>query len=53
MPKPKKGPRLGSGPAHQRLMLNGIAAQLLKLGNRGVGSIQVHVEVSEREGCAP
>jgi large subunit ribosomal protein L17 len=28
MPKPKKGPRLGSGPAHQRLMLNGIAAQL-------------------------
>jgi large subunit ribosomal protein L17 len=28
MPRPKKGPRLGSGPAHQRLMLNGIAAQL-------------------------
>ncbi len=28
MPKPKKGPRLGSGPAHQRLMLNGLAAQL-------------------------
>ena len=28
MPKPKKGPRLGSGPAHQKLMLNGIAAQL-------------------------
>ena len=28
MPTPKKGPRLGSGPAHQRLMLNGLAAQL-------------------------
>jgi large subunit ribosomal protein L17 len=28
MPKPKKGPRLGSGPAHQRLLLNGLAAQL-------------------------
>jgi len=28
MPKPTKGPRLGSGPAHQRLMLNGLAAQL-------------------------
>ncbi len=30
MPKPKKGPRLGSGPAHQRLMLNGLAAQLFE-----------------------
>ena len=28
MPRPKKGPRLGGGPAHQRLMLNGLAAQL-------------------------
>ncbi len=28
MPKPKKGPRLGSGPAHQRLLLNTLAAQL-------------------------
>jgi large subunit ribosomal protein L17 len=28
MPRPKKGPRLGSGPAHQRQMLNGLAAQL-------------------------
>ena len=28
MPTPKKGPRLGSGPAHQRLMLNGLAAKL-------------------------
>lgn len=28
MPKPKKGARLGSGPAHQRLLLNGLAAQL-------------------------
>jgi large subunit ribosomal protein L17 len=28
MPRPRKGPRLGSGPDHQRLMLNGLAAQL-------------------------
>ncbi len=28
MPKPTRGPRLGSGPAHQRLMLSGLAAQL-------------------------
>jgi large subunit ribosomal protein L17 len=28
MPRPKKGPRLGSGPDHQKLMLNGLAAQL-------------------------
>ncbi len=28
MPKPKKGARLGSGPAHQKLMLSTLAAQL-------------------------
>ena len=28
MPKPKKGPRLGSNPGHQRLLLSGLAAQL-------------------------
>ncbi|MGZ5290616.1 MAG: bL17 family ribosomal protein, partial [Actinomycetota bacterium] len=28
MPTPKKGPRLGSNPAHQRLLLSGLAAQL-------------------------
>ena len=28
MPTPKKGPRLGSGPAHQRLMLSTLATQL-------------------------
>ena len=28
MPRPKKGPRLGSGPAHQRLLLNTLAGQL-------------------------
>jgi large subunit ribosomal protein L17 len=28
LPKPKKGPRLGSGPAHQRLMLSTLASQL-------------------------
>ena len=28
MPKPNKGPRLGSNPAHQRLLLSGLASQL-------------------------
>jgi large subunit ribosomal protein L17 len=28
VPRPKKGPRLGSGPAHQRLLLSTMAAQL-------------------------
>ena len=28
MPRPKKGARLGSGPAHQRLMLSTLASQL-------------------------
>lgn len=28
MPQPKKGARLGSGPAHQRLMLSTLATQL-------------------------
>ena len=28
MPKPKKGPRLGSNPGHQRLLLATLAAQL-------------------------
>ena len=28
MPKPKKGARLGTGPAHQKLMLGTLAAQL-------------------------
>jgi large subunit ribosomal protein L17 len=28
VPKPKRGPRLGSGPAHQRLLLSGQAASL-------------------------
>jgi large subunit ribosomal protein L17 len=28
MPTPKKGPRLGGGPAHQKLMLGGLAASL-------------------------
>lgn len=30
MPKPKKGPRLGSGPQHQKLMLGGLAASLFE-----------------------
>ena len=28
MPRPTKGARLGSGPAHQKLMLGGLASQL-------------------------
>ncbi len=28
MPKPRRGPRLGSGPAHERLLLGTLAAQL-------------------------
>ena len=28
--RPKKGPRLGSGPAHQRLMLGTLASQLFQ-----------------------
>ena len=30
MPRPKKGPRLGSGPEHQRLMLGTMAGQLFQ-----------------------
>lgn len=30
MPRPRKGPRLGSGPAHQKLMLGGLAAALFE-----------------------
>jgi large subunit ribosomal protein L17 len=32
VPNPRKGPRLGSGPAHQRLMLGTLAAQLFEHG---------------------
>ncbi|SRR5438552_1486876 len=30
MPRPKKGPRLGAGPAHQRLLLATMASQLFQ-----------------------
>ncbi len=30
MPRPNKGPRLGAGPAHERLMLGTLAAQLFQ-----------------------
>ena len=30
MPKPSRGPRLGSGPSHQRLMLGELAAALFE-----------------------
>ena len=32
MPQPTKGPRLGAGPAHQRLMLAGLATNLFESG---------------------
>ena len=32
MPKPTKGPRLGSGPAHERLLLETLAEQLFQHG---------------------
>ncbi|MEV5413882.1 50S ribosomal protein L17 [Thermopolyspora sp. NPDC052614] len=32
MPKPTKGPRLGGGPAHERLMLANLATQLFQHG---------------------
>lgn len=32
MPKPTKGPRLGSGPAHERLILRTLAEQLFEHG---------------------
>ena len=30
MPRPRRGPRLGSGPPHERLMLGGLAAALFE-----------------------
>ncbi len=33
MPKPAKGPRLGGGPAHERLLLNNMASQLFQHGS--------------------
>ncbi len=30
MPRPKKGPRLGAGPEHQRLLLGTLASQLFQ-----------------------
>jgi large subunit ribosomal protein L17 len=32
MPKPKQGPRLGSGPAHQKLLIAGICRSLFDQG---------------------
>lgn len=33
MPKPNKGPRLGGGPAHERLLLNNMASQVIQHGS--------------------
>jgi large subunit ribosomal protein L17 len=38
MPKPNKGPRLGGGPSHERLMLNQLAAQLFE--NKSIQTTQ-------------
>ena len=32
MPRPSRGPRLGSGPAHEKLLLRTLAAQLFEKG---------------------
>ncbi len=32
MPRPSKGPRLGSGPSHERLLLRTLAEQLFENG---------------------
>jgi large subunit ribosomal protein L17 len=32
MPKPRKGPRLGSSPKHQRLIMSGLCASLFRQG---------------------
>jgi large subunit ribosomal protein L17 len=32
MPRPRKGPRLGGGPAHERLLLGNLAGQLFQHG---------------------
>jgi large subunit ribosomal protein L17 len=32
VPRPNKGPRLGGSPGHERLLLNGLAAQLFQHG---------------------
>jgi large subunit ribosomal protein L17 len=32
MPKPRKGARLGSGPAHQKLLLSGLTEALIREG---------------------
>ena len=32
MPRPSKGPRLGSGPAHEKLLLRTLAEQLFENG---------------------
>ena len=35
MPTPKKGPRLGGSPSHQRLILSNLATQLFEHGRIG------------------
>ena len=43
MPRPKKGPRLGSGPAHQKLMLATLAGQLFV--HEGVNTTEAKAKV--------
>ena len=43
MPKPKKGPRLGSNPGHQRLLLSTLAAQLFV--NEGIDTTEAKAKL--------
>lgn len=47
MPQPKKGPRLGSNPAHQRLLLSGLAAQLFV--NEGIKTTEAKAKAVKPE----
>jgi ribosomal protein L17 len=46
MPKPTKGPRLGSGPSHERLILRPLAEKLITFAKKG--DLQARREVMAR-----
>ena len=45
MPTPKKGPRLGSGPDHQRSMLSTLASQLFI--HQGITTTEAKAKLEE------
>jgi large subunit ribosomal protein L17 len=55
MPKPKKGPRLGSGPDHQKLMLANICKSLILDDARRAGGApgRVRTTVSKAKAAQP